>query len=157
MIFTCSFRQYRHYITRNHFVAYCIEPPRKNTWREDIRQLPELYPPADVWEKYQKGEITVMELTREYEKRVLPNIDLRSYFWLRCANTAAQNIILIGMGTPNAKHSPRKSLQKAFAAKGVTVRTWTRNGPENSDEFKIDVNEKKHIFLIDHKEALDND
>jgi len=152
MIFICSFNNYRHYVTRNHFVAYCIEPPRQNTWNEDIRQLPELYPPADIWKQYKQGKIPAMVLIKEYEKQILPKIDLRTYFWLRCANTAAQNIILLTHEKSTAKYSLRKSLQKAFAARGVDVRTWTRNGPENNDDFLIDVNERKHIFLIDNKE-----
>ena len=156
MIFICSFNLYRHYVTRNHFVAYCIEPPDQKYWHADIRQLPELYPPMDVWAKFKAGEITDKEMVQEYEKQVLPNIDLRTYFWLRCANTAAQNIILLSHERPQALHSIRKALQKAFAARGVDVRTWTRTGPENDDDFKIDVNEKKHIFLIDKKETAEN-
>jgi len=149
MILTCSLTQYRHYIYRARFVAYCIEPPDPNKWPSQIRQMPELYPDLALWNAWKAGKTTYRELLSHYEKEILPKIDLRDYFWLRCSKTAAQNVILLSHEKSTAKLSLRKSIHKIFEKRDVSVREWSRTGPENDDDFRVDVNERKHVFLED--------
>jgi hypothetical protein len=110
--------------------------------------MEELYPNRELWDGWKAGKIAYAKVIEDYEKVVLPKIDLRDYFWLRCSKTAAQNVILLSHERSTERISLRKSIYSFFEKQGVSVREWSKTGPENDDDFRVDVNEREHIFLI---------